>query len=70
MILPTTSQHRTTADISSVYRIAAPRMRSGLEALEQALQRYPGTVIIVSHDRFFLDALGPAVAKLNLEIGE
>ena len=40
------------------------------EALEQALQRYPGTVIIVSHNRFFLDALGPAVAKLNLKIGE
>jgi ATP-binding cassette subfamily F protein 3 len=40
------------------------------EALEQALQRYPGTVIIVSHDRFFLDALGPAVATLNLKIRE
>jgi ATP-binding cassette subfamily F protein 3 len=40
------------------------------EALEQAIQRYPGTVIIVSHDRFFLDALGPAVTTLNLQIGE
>jgi ATP-binding cassette subfamily F protein 3 len=36
------------------------------EALEQALRRYPGTVIVVSHDRFFLDALGPGVASLNL----
>ena len=36
------------------------------EALEQALRRYPGTVIVVSHDRFFLDALGPGVASLHL----
>jgi ATP-binding cassette subfamily F protein 3 len=36
------------------------------EALEQALQLYPGTVIIVSHDRFFLHALGPEVATLKL----
>jgi ATP-binding cassette subfamily F protein 3 len=36
------------------------------DALEQALRRYPGTVIVVSHDRFFLDALGPGVASLNL----
>jgi ATP-binding cassette subfamily F protein 3 len=36
------------------------------EALEQALRLYPGTVIVVSHDRFFLDALGPGVASLNL----
>ena len=36
------------------------------EALEQALRRYPGTVIVVSHARFFLDALGPGVASLNL----
>ena len=36
------------------------------EALEQALRLYPGTVIVVSHDRFFLDALGPGVACLKL----
>lgn len=36
------------------------------EALEQALRLYPGTVIIVSHDRFFLDALGPSLAYLKL----
>jgi ATPase subunit of ABC transporter with duplicated ATPase domains len=36
------------------------------EALEQALRLYPGTVIVVSHDRYFLDALGPGVASLNL----
>lgn len=36
------------------------------EALEQALRLYPGTVIVVSHDRFFLDALGPEVAWLKL----
>jgi ATP-binding cassette subfamily F protein 3 len=36
------------------------------EALEQALRLYPGTVIVVSHDRFFLDALGPGVTFLKL----
>jgi len=36
------------------------------EALEQALRLYPGTVIVVSHDRFFLEALGPEVAYLCL----
>jgi ATP-binding cassette, subfamily F, member 3 len=36
------------------------------EALEQALQLYPGTVMVVSHDRFFLDALGPEVTFLHL----
>lgn len=36
------------------------------EALEQALRLYPGAVIVVSHDRFFLDALGPEVRHLRL----
>jgi ATPase subunit of ABC transporter with duplicated ATPase domains len=35
------------------------------EALEQALRLYPGTVIVVSHDRFFLDALGPGLSFLT-----
>jgi ATPase subunit of ABC transporter with duplicated ATPase domains len=39
------------------------------EALEQALEMYPGAVIVVSHDRVFLGALGPQLATLNLEIG-
>jgi ATP-binding cassette subfamily F protein 3 len=29
------------------------------EALEQMLAQYPGTIIVVSHDRSFLDAIGP-----------
>ena len=36
------------------------------EALEQALQSYPGTVVVVSHDRFFLDALGPGLMFIEL----
>ncbi|SPE22402.1 ABC transporter related [Candidatus Sulfopaludibacter sp. SbA3] len=36
------------------------------EALEQALQLYPGALIVVSHDRFFLDALGPEMTTLTL----
>jgi ATP-binding cassette subfamily F protein 3 len=37
------------------------------EALEQALQLYPGAVIVVSHDRFFLDAVaGPPHRRLAL----
>jgi len=39
------------------------------EALEQALELYPGAVIVVSHDRVFLDALGPELATLHLETG-
>jgi ATP-binding cassette subfamily F protein 3 len=38
------------------------------EALEQALRLYPGTVIVVSHDRFFLDSLGPGVVFLKLAV--
>jgi ATP-binding cassette subfamily F protein 3 len=36
------------------------------EALEQALRLYPGTLIVVSHDRVFLEALGEDVAYLDL----
>ena len=36
------------------------------EALEQALRLYPGTVIAVSHDRAFLDALGENATVLQL----
>ncbi|GEM_PF-3840858 len=35
------------------------------EALEQALIRYPGTIIAVSHDRSFLAALGPQILDLS-----
>ena len=36
------------------------------EALEQALRIYPGAVIAVSHDRFFIEALGPEVTFVDL----
>lgn len=36
------------------------------EALEQALERYPGTVIVVSHDRSFLQSIGPKAVFLDL----
>jgi ATPase subunit of ABC transporter with duplicated ATPase domains len=36
------------------------------EALEQALRLYPGTLVVVSHDRFFIDALGPSLTYLEL----
>jgi ATPase subunit of ABC transporter with duplicated ATPase domains len=36
------------------------------EALEHALQRYPGTIIVVSHDRFFIESLGPDAKFLEL----
>jgi ATP-binding cassette subfamily F protein 3 len=29
------------------------------EALEKTLAQYPGTVVLVSHDRSFLDAMAP-----------
>jgi ATP-binding cassette subfamily F protein 3 len=34
------------------------------EALEQALIRFPGTLIVVSHDRSFVAALKPQVIEL------
>jgi len=36
------------------------------EALEKALRLYPGAVVVVSHDRFFIEALGPEVTLLDL----
>jgi ATP-binding cassette, subfamily F, member 3 len=36
------------------------------EALEQALERYPGTLVLVSHDRSFLDHLGSEAAFVDL----
>jgi ATPase subunit of ABC transporter with duplicated ATPase domains len=36
------------------------------EALEQALRSYPGTVIAVSHDRAFLEALGDEAKVIEL----
>ena len=35
------------------------------EALEQALIRFPGTLIVVSHDRSFVAALKPQVIELE-----
>ncbi len=36
------------------------------EALEQALKLYPGSVIVVSHDRAFLAAMDPRLMSLDL----
>src|SRR5262249_55454305 len=35
------------------------------EALEEALQAYPGTVLFASHDRYFLDAVAPRLLELR-----
>ncbi|BBH22354.1 ABC transporter ATP-binding protein [Paenibacillus baekrokdamisoli] len=40
----------------------------GIEWLEQFLQRYDGACVIVSHDRYFLDAVGTKM--IELEDGE
>ena len=36
-----------------------------LEWLEQYLLSFPGSIIIVSHDRFFIDRLGQEIVELN-----
>jgi len=36
------------------------------EALEQALRRYPGTLIVVSHDRSFLEGIGSKAVCLEM----
>jgi ATP-binding cassette subfamily F protein 3 len=38
------------------------------EALEQALNRYPGTLIVVSHDRSFLQRIGVEATYLDVRI--
>ena len=35
------------------------------EALEEALRAYTGTVLFVSHDRYFVNALGTQIAELS-----
>jgi ATPase subunit of ABC transporter with duplicated ATPase domains len=37
------------------------------EAFEQALSMYPGTVVAISHDRAFIESLGPECIELNLD---
>jgi ATPase subunit of ABC transporter with duplicated ATPase domains len=39
------------------------------EALEEALRSYPGTVIAVSHDHMFLEALGEEAKRIELPSG-
>jgi len=39
------------------------------EALERALSAYPGTVIFVSHDRYFINAVSTRVLELSEEGG-
>ena len=38
-----------------------------LEALEAALARYPGAIIAVSHDRAFVESLGPEAERIELK---
>src|SRR5207245_6790978 len=35
------------------------------EALEDALQEYPGTILFASHDRYFLDAVATRILELR-----
>lgn len=35
------------------------------EVLEAALQDYPGTIIFVSHDRYFINRITDQVAEMN-----
>ena len=35
------------------------------EAFEAFLQDYPGTILMVSHDRYFLDAIAERILELS-----
>ena len=37
------------------------------EVLENALIDYPGTILFVSHDRYFINRIASKVIELNLE---
>src|SRR5438552_3723920 len=42
---------------------------AGLAWLERALAAHPGSVVVVSHDRAFLDRPGPRIVPLDLAVG-
>ena len=49
---------------------ALPRTREGgIESLQIGLEKYPGTLVFVSHDRAFLRALSNRVLELGGETG-
>ncbi len=43
---------------------------SSREALEQALENYDGTIITVSHDRYFIDKLATRIIEIAPGVGE
>ena len=68
MTTPTPAQRRESkAKQRRLQKEREPLQRAlrHVQALEQALSRFPGTVIVVSHDRDFLQGLGTEVIVLG-----
>ncbi|MFA7746622.1 ABC transporter ATP-binding protein, partial [Salinicoccus roseus] len=54
-------------NLLSVDEPTTPRYNDSMEVLEEALQKFPGTIQFVSHDRYFIDRIATKLVEMDLQ---